>query len=100
MPASKPTANPDARKVVRATRLSRREDEALAQAVLAEMAATPSTYIADATRARLVADGFLDLAAPDAPAPAETASEACPHKDTTYNGIFRICKACGEIVHR
>ena len=95
-----PTANPDARKVVRATRLSKREDDALAQAVLAEMAATPSTYIADACRARLIADGFLT----DAPAPAEpeTPEEApgCEHKRTSYNGIFRVCQACGEIVKR
>lgn len=98
MPAS-PNANPDARKVVRATRLSKREDDALAEAVLAQMAATPSTYIADATRARLITDGLLT----DAPAPpveqAGTAAE-CPHKRTTYNGIFRICSDCQAIVPR
>lgn len=100
MSASKPAANPDARKVVRATRISHREDDALASAVLAEMAPTPSAYIADATRARLIEDGFLNPDAPAKEAPADDPIETCPHKDTTYNGIFRVCKACGEVVHR
>lgn len=100
MPAS-PTANPDARKVVRATRLSRREDDALAEAVLAQMAATPSTYIADACRARLIADGFLTEATADQPPlEDEPKAPACEHKRTTYNGIFRVCSECGEIVKR
>lgn len=99
MSASKPTANPDARKVVRATRLSRHEDDALGQAVLAQMAATPSSYIADATRARLIADGFLTDAPAPPPEQAETVA-ACPHKRTTYNGIFRICSDCSAIVPR
>jgi len=95
-----PTANPDARKVVRATRLSKREDDALAQAVLAEMAATPSTYIADATRARLIADGFLTDAPPPAEPPTPEEAPGCEHKRTSYNGIFRVCQECGEIVKR
>lgn len=102
MPASKkpaPASNPDARRLVKATRLSPREAAAL-DAAVAKAGGTASTWIADATRDALVAGGYLDPAAVPRPRTRPGAKEAavCRHRRTRFTGALRICDECGTVL--
>lgn len=100
-PASSPPRNPDARREVKATRLSARETEALDRAV-AKAGGTASTWIADATRDALIAAGYLDPTPVPNPRPRSRpgAKEPAPcrHRSTKFTGLLRICNDCGAVL--
>lgn len=96
MTASKRTAGPPRTETV-ATKLSTAEVDALRRAVEAKHAPTRSTYLADAVRRALLADGYLADEQPEKP-PGETVQTGCPHAKSTFRGYARICDACGVVV--